>query len=98
MSEHEDYCSGKPGTKHSDAYYSGGQCTACGYKGKLSYTRAFRYPELNGLIHLPNDGRALLGHRLYATEKRDGSNIHFWVDQYQNVRITSRNGPSECLD
>lgn len=98
MSVQEDYCSGKPGIRHSDEYYTGAQCKVCGYHPQPPKGgRPLRYPELDGAISLFNKGREMLGSLLYATEKRDGSNIHFWLKDGE-VRITSRNGPTECLE
>ncbi len=61
--------------------------------------RPMKYPEISSTRHLRNSGRELLGHRLFATEKRDGSNVHFWwsgepCDSYDcpddHIRISSR--------
>jgi len=42
--------------------------------------RPMRYPELPATEHLWANGREFLGHRVYATEKRDGANIHLWAE------------------
>lgn len=43
--------------------------------------RPLRYPELSSTEHLRARGREFLGHRIYATEKRDGANIHLWAER-----------------
>jgi hypothetical protein len=40
--------------------------------------KPWRYMELEKVQHLPNEGRVLLGHYIYWTEKRDGSCLAVW--------------------
>jgi hypothetical protein len=41
-------------------------------------SKIWRYMELEKIQHLPNEGRVLLGHYIYWTEKRDGSCLAVW--------------------
>ena len=51
-----------------------------------------KYPDLEPIRRLRNEGRELLGKLVYLTEKRDGSNISIWLDKNDDVRrISSRN-------
>ena len=50
-----------------------------------------KYPDLEPIRRLRNEGRELLGKFIYLTEKRDGSNISIWLDENDNIRISSRN-------
>src|SRR5712664_4429412 len=47
--------------------------------------RPMKYPELPSTQHLRATGREFLGHRIYATEKRDGANIHLWAEVVETV-------------
>ena len=50
-----------------------------------------KYPDLEPVRRLRNEGRELYGQRVLLTEKRDGSNISLWLDENKEVRISSRN-------
>lgn len=51
-----------------------------------------KYPHIPNLetMHNPN-ARILLGKTLYWTEKKDGSNLGFWLNEKNQVQISSRN-------
>lgn len=68
--------------------------------------RPLKYPDLDSIRQLRNSGRELLGTFLYATEKRDGSNITIWTRNFPNdlpyasgvvTQISSRNTTYYCL-
>lgn len=68
--------------------------------------RPLHYPDLDSIRQLRNSGRELLGTFLYATEKRDGSNMTIWVREFPNdlpyasgvvIQISSRNTTYYCL-
>ena len=50
-----------------------------------------RYYDLEPYRRLRNEGRELLGEEIYLTEKRDGENISTWLDDKEDVRISSHN-------
>lgn len=53
--------------------------------------RWIKYPDLEPIRRLRNEGRELLGKDIYITEKRDGSNISLWVNDDSEVVISSHN-------
>jgi hypothetical protein len=50
-----------------------------------------KYQHLGRIAQLRNEGRELLGQEVFWTEKRDGSNISFWLDEEGSFRVSSRN-------
>jgi aromatic ring-cleaving dioxygenase len=50
-----------------------------------------KYPDLEPVRRLRNEGRELLGKPIYLTEKRDGENVSVWIDEKDAVRISSHN-------
>lgn len=50
-----------------------------------------KYPELEPIRRLRYEGRELLGKRLYLTEKRDGQNVSLWLNDQDEVKISSHN-------
>lgn len=61
-------------------------------------TRPLSYPEIDYMHQLRNSGRELLGKHLYATEKRDGENCMFWLDEDKQLHISSRNMDEAARD
>jgi len=49
-----------------------------------------KYPELETVHRLRNEGRELIGKVVYVTEKRDGENVSLWLDGAE-VKISSHN-------
>lgn len=49
-----------------------------------------KYPDVEPIRRLRNEGRELLGKPVYLTEKRDGENVSLWFDNYA-IRISSHN-------
>lgn len=106
LAPEDDYCM-TPGKLHSSAYYEGMECSVCHWQKKdpnaKESKRPIRYPDLDSIKLLRNGGRELLGKPLYATEKRDGSNIMIWMKtteetQYNDgtltvsiIQVSSRN-------
>lgn len=54
-------------------------------------TWAYHYPRIPHLLMLKPTPRILLGRRLFWTEKKDGSNIAIWMNNNQQLMISSRN-------
>jgi hypothetical protein len=50
-----------------------------------------RYMELEPIKRLDNEGRELLGKEIYITIKRDGENVPIWLDETDQVHISSHN-------
>lgn len=50
-----------------------------------------RYTELEPYRRLKEEGRELLGKEIFITEKRDGSNISIWIDEVNDIHISSHN-------
>ena len=50
-----------------------------------------RYRELEPIKRLDYEGRELLGKEIYITVKRDGENISLWLDDTDQVHISSHN-------
>lgn len=42
-------------------------------------------------MRLRNEGRELLGKEIVVTEKRDGENVSVWLDENNNIRVSSHN-------
>lgn len=53
--------------------------------------RWVKYYELEPIKRLKNEGRELLGNTILLTEKRDGENVSIWLDDNNEVRISSHN-------
>jgi hypothetical protein len=52
--------------------------------------KVWRYMELEKIQHLPNEGRVLLGHYIYWTEKRDGSCLAIWMKPITGLKTSLR--------
>ena len=50
-----------------------------------------RYTQLEPIKRLDNEGRELLGKEIYVTLKRDGENVSLWLDDTDQVHISSHN-------
>jgi len=50
-----------------------------------------KYTDLEPFIRLRNEGRELIGKEILITEKRDGENVSIWLDEKENVCISSHN-------
>jgi hypothetical protein len=50
-----------------------------------------RYRDFGRLAQLKNAGRELVGRTIYWTEKRDGSNISFWLNGEGAICVSSHN-------
>ena len=50
-----------------------------------------KYTDLEPFVRLRYEGRELLGKEILFTEKRDGSNISLWLDEKNEVHISSHN-------
>jgi len=50
-----------------------------------------KYRDFGRITQLRNGGRELLGKHIWWTEKRDGSNVSFWIDDNNGIRISSHN-------
>jgi hypothetical protein len=50
-----------------------------------------KYYELEPIRRLRNEGRELIGKNITLTEKRDGENVSIWLDQNNQVCISSHN-------
>lgn len=50
-----------------------------------------RYKDFGRIMQLKNSGRELIGKEIQWTEKRDGSNISFWINDEHLVCISSHN-------
>ena len=57
----------------------------------MHMTTWLRHPHFGRIAQLKNEGRELIGKDIYWTEKRDGSNISFWIDDDGNFRVSSHN-------
>jgi hypothetical protein len=54
-------------------------------------TKWVKYPKLEPIRRLKNEGRELLGEHVVLTEKRDGECVSLWIDNSGEVRISSHN-------
>jgi len=52
---------------------------------------AGKHYEPEPVARLPNEGRELLGKAIIVEEKRDGENVSIWLDDNDDVRISSHN-------
>lgn len=50
-----------------------------------------KYPDLEPISRLKNEGRELYGKLVWLTEKRDGENVSLWLDDSGAPRISSHN-------
>ncbi len=50
-----------------------------------------KYPDLEPIRRLKEEGRELLGKLVILTEKRDGSNVSIWLNDIDEVRVSSHN-------
>jgi hypothetical protein len=60
--------------------------------GRIMSTKPWqRYTQLEPIKRLDNEGRELLGKEIYVTLKRDGENVSLWLDDTDQVHISSHN-------